>query len=109
RAGAGERGARRRDRGRCGGRRVRSARRVTAPPRRVDADGGGAGMTTAIELRRIPGIVRDVEVSKPLPHIPPRDAADRRVAQAWLLVRIFTEPLGLLTLDIPDTGLPAAS
>ncbi len=64
-------------------------------------------MTTAIELRTVPGIVRDVEMSEPLPHIPPRDAADRRVAQAWLLVRVFTEPLGLLALDIPDAGLPA--
>src|SRR5204863_4948527 len=38
-----------------------------------------------------------------------RDAADRQVSQAWVLVRICTEPLGLLTLGIPDTGVPGAS
>jgi GT2 family glycosyltransferase len=66
-------------------------------------------MNTALDFRTIPGIVRDVEVSEPLPHIPASDATGRRAAQAWLLVRVFTEPLGLLTLEIPEAGLPAAT
>jgi GT2 family glycosyltransferase len=49
--------------------------------------------------------VRDIEVSEPLPVIDGRDPADRRVARVWLLVRVFTEPIGLLVLDVPETGL----
>jgi GT2 family glycosyltransferase len=55
----------------------------------------------------VPGIVQDLELSEPLPSIPPtRDG--RRVEQVWLLVRRFSEPLGALLLDIPAAGLTPA-
>jgi len=66
-------------------------------------------MTTSIDQGTVPGIVRDVEVSEPLPHLPARDGSGRRIGQAWLLVRLFTEPLGLLTVDVPDEGLTAVA
>jgi glycosyltransferase involved in cell wall biosynthesis len=47
-------------------------------------------------------LVRDVELSEPLPTIPP--AAPR----AYLLIRLFTEPLGTLLVDVPAGGLDAA-
>jgi GT2 family glycosyltransferase len=56
----------------------------------------------------LPGLVRDVELAEPLAGIDAQDSAGRRVEQAWLLVRIFTEPLGLLRLTVPDEGLSAA-
>ncbi|OLB81908.1 MAG: glycosyl transferase family 2 [Actinobacteria bacterium 13_2_20CM_2_71_6] len=71
--------------------------------------GGGGRVTTAVEHGVVPGIVRDVGLSAPLPHLAPHDDTGRRAAQAWLLVRLFTEPLGLLTLDLPDEGLPATA
>jgi glycosyltransferase involved in cell wall biosynthesis len=53
----------------------------------------------------LPATVLDVELSRPLPAIPAIAADGRRVAQAWLLVRLFTEPLGTLLVDVPETGL----
>ena len=41
-----------------------------------------------------PPSVRDLELSEPLPAIAAVGADGRRVAQAWLLVRLFTEPIG---------------
>jgi GT2 family glycosyltransferase len=66
-------------------------------------------MTTAVDQGTVPGIVRDIEMSEPLPHLAARDDAGRRVSQAWLLIRLFTEPLGLLTVDLPEEGLTAAA
>ena len=54
----------------------------------------------------VPAVVMDVELSRPVPAIPSVHDG-RRAGQAWLLVRLFDEPLGLSTLDIPDHGLTA--
>jgi GT2 family glycosyltransferase len=59
------------------------------------------------DLRRIPAVVRDVEISQPLPAIPAMDEQGRRVGRAWLLVRAFTEPIGFSVLDVPESGLSA--
>jgi GT2 family glycosyltransferase len=56
----------------------------------------------------VPGLVRDVELTEPVPAIGAHDSAGRRIERAWLLVRIFTEPLGLLRVTVPDGGLSAA-
>jgi GT2 family glycosyltransferase len=66
-------------------------------------------VTTAIEQEAVPGVVGDVELSEPLPDLAAHDPAGRRVGEAWLLVRLFSEPLGLLTLGLPDGGVPAAT
>lgn len=64
-------------------------------------------MTITVEQETVPGVVGDIELSEPLPDLAAYDPAGRRVGQAWLLVRLFSEPLGLLTLDLPDQGVPA--
>ncbi|MBM2622650.1 glycosyltransferase family 2 protein [Actinoplanes sp. LDG1-06] len=56
----------------------------------------------------LPGIVRDLELAQPLPLIPAVQPDGRRAEQAWLLVRLFSEPLGFLLLDIPAAGLQPA-
>lgn len=58
---------------------------------------------------RVVAVVRDVEVSEPIAEIAGRDPAGRHADQAWLLVRAFTEPLGILSLDLPAGGLPATA
>ncbi|HET9518154.1 MAG TPA: glycosyltransferase family 2 protein [Actinoplanes sp.] len=55
-----------------------------------------------------PAAVHDLELSQPIPAISAYDADGRRVLQAWLLVRLFTEPLGTLLLDVPPDGLAPA-
>lgn len=57
---------------------------------------------------QLPAAVHDVELSDPLPTIPAVAADGRRVAQAWLLVRLFTEPIGTLLVDVPEQGLRPA-
>ncbi|GAA5181302.1 hypothetical protein GCM10023322_15610 [Rugosimonospora acidiphila] len=54
---------------------------------------------------RVPAVVRDLELSEALPAIPATDPAGRRADRIWLLVRLFTEPLGFAVLDVPDGGL----
>ncbi|GIH13859.1 glycosyltransferase [Rugosimonospora africana] len=54
---------------------------------------------------RVPAVVRDLELTEALPAIAATDPAGRRVERAWLLVRLFTEPLGFAVLDVPDRGL----
>jgi GT2 family glycosyltransferase len=54
---------------------------------------------------QIPAIVRDLELSEPMPAVPGTDPQGRRIARVWLLVRLFTEPLGFTVLDVPETGL----
>ncbi len=52
----------------------------------------------------VPAVVREVELTRPVPAIAAtRDG--RRVRRAWLLVRLFDEPLGLSTMDLPERGL----
>jgi len=62
----------------------------------------------ADETLTVPGIVRDLELSEPLPTIPAVQPEGRRAEQVWLLVRLFSEPLGALLLDIPEQGLTPA-
>lgn len=56
----------------------------------------------------IPALVADVEVSRPVPDLPAVDGTGRRAARAWLLVRVHTEPIGSLVLDLPPGGLTGA-
>ena len=58
-----------------------------------------------LESPVLPAVVLDVELSEPLPSVPAYAADGRRVAQAWMLVRLFTEPIGTLLVDVPETGL----
>ena len=53
----------------------------------------------------VPAVVRDLELSEPIAAIAGTDPDGRRVARAWLLVRLFTEPLGFAVLDLPGDGL----
>jgi glycosyltransferase involved in cell wall biosynthesis len=46
--------------------------------------------------------VVDVELSVSVPALHPRDGR-----QAWLVVRLFTEPLGMVVLDVPESGRTA--
>jgi glycosyltransferase involved in cell wall biosynthesis len=56
----------------------------------------------------LPASVHDIELSEPLATIGAVDADGRRAAQAWLLVRLFSEPIGTLLLDVPAEGLQPA-
>jgi len=56
----------------------------------------------------LPAAVLDIELSDPLPTIAAIAPDGRRVAQAWMLVRLFTEPFGTLLVDVPETGLRPA-
>lgn len=53
----------------------------------------------------VPAVVRDLELSEPIAAIAGTDPDGRRIARAWLLVRLFTEPLGFAVLDLPGDGL----
>jgi GT2 family glycosyltransferase len=56
----------------------------------------------------LPAAVLDLDLSDPLPAVPAVHADGRRVRQAWVLVRLFTEPLGTVLLDVPEHGLRPA-
>jgi hypothetical protein len=56
----------------------------------------------------LPAAVLDIELAEPLRTIAAVGADGRRVAQAWLLVRLFSEPIGTLLLDVPVQGLRPA-
>lgn len=51
--------------------------------------------------------VRDLEVTAPTEPIAATTSDGHRVVRVWLLVRLCTEPLGFVTLDVPDCGLTA--
>ena len=53
----------------------------------------------------LPAAVLDIELSDPLPTVSAIAPDGRRVAQAWMLVRLFTEPLGTLLVNVPEKGL----
>jgi glycosyltransferase involved in cell wall biosynthesis len=53
----------------------------------------------------LPAVVRDIDLSAPLPTIAAVHTDGRRVVQAWLLVRLFTEPIGTVLVDVPAAGL----
>jgi hypothetical protein len=57
-------------------------------------------MTAPVEA-----LVRDVELSRPLPAIAPADPTGREALRAYLLIRLFTEPLGTVLIDLPPDGL----
>lgn len=52
----------------------------------------------------IPAIVIDVELSDPVPPIAAHDTVGHRRGAVWVVVRLFTEPLGMVTLTIPTPG-----
>lgn len=56
----------------------------------------------------LPATVLDVELADPLPTIAGVGTDGRRVQRAWMLVRLFTEPIGTLLTDVPDRGLRPA-
>jgi glycosyltransferase involved in cell wall biosynthesis len=58
-----------------------------------------------IESNELPAVVLDLELSEPLPSIPAVQPDGRRAEQAWALVRLFTEPLGTVLVDVPENGL----
>ncbi|MEV6491353.1 glycosyltransferase [Actinoplanes sp. NPDC051633] len=55
-----------------------------------------------------PASVHDIELSDPLPTIPGIAEDGRRVLQAWMLVRLFSEPVGTVLVDVPLKGLRPA-
>jgi len=56
----------------------------------------------------LPAVVLDVDLSDPLPTVAAVTADRRRVRQAWMLVRLFTEPIGTVLTDVPGSGLRPA-
>ena len=53
-------------------------------------------------------VVRDIDLADPLPRVPAVGADGRPVTGAWLLVRLFTEPIGTVLVDVPEQGLGPA-
>ncbi|GAB1691525.1 glycosyltransferase [Krasilnikovia sp. M28-CT-15] len=53
----------------------------------------------------LPAAVHDVDLSDPLPTVGAVGEDGRRAVKAWFLVRLFTEPIGTLLLDVPEAGL----
>ena len=49
--------------------------------------------------------VLDIELSKPVPGLQPAIVEGQYCRRAWVLVRLYGEPLGAQTLDIPPEGL----
>src|SRR5439155_16217542 len=94
--------------GQRGGRR-RAGRRGGADPagqpRRSYGDSLMAMSTVDVPAAEIPALVMDLELSGPLPYLPTVDGQGRQYRQAWLLVRMFTEPLGLMVLHLPEDGI----
>ncbi|GAA0806232.1 hypothetical protein Sya03_38070 [Spirilliplanes yamanashiensis] len=61
-----------------------------------------------MSLEVLPAVVRDIELTGAVPSIPAVAGDGRRVEQAWILFRWFSEPLGATLLDVPATGLTGA-
>jgi GT2 family glycosyltransferase len=53
----------------------------------------------------LPAVVLDLDLSEPLPTVSAVAPDGRRVARAWALVRLFTEPIGTVLVDVPHRGL----
>jgi glycosyltransferase involved in cell wall biosynthesis len=53
----------------------------------------------------LPAVVLDLDLSDPLPTVPAVGPDLRRVRQAWVLVRLFDEPIGTVLTDVPPDGL----
>jgi hypothetical protein len=56
----------------------------------------------------LPAVVLDLDLADPLPPVAAVHRDGRRVLRAWVLVRLFTEPLGTLLVDVPRAGLRPA-
>jgi hypothetical protein len=56
----------------------------------------------------LPAVVLDVDLAEPLPPVAAVHADGRRVRRAWVLARLFTEPIGAALIDVPDGGLRPA-
>lgn len=80
---------------------------MTTPTRRWPSRPARYGRPPA-PAGRIPALVRDIELSRPLPAIAADLPDGRRAERAWLLVRLFTEPIGSLLLELPQGGLSPA-
>ncbi|MDT5032854.1 MAG: hypothetical protein QOC94_3025 [Actinoplanes sp.] len=52
-----------------------------------------------------PAAVLDLDLCDPLPTVAAIAPDGVRVERAWVLVRLFTEPIGTLLVDVPETGL----
>ncbi|AGL18375.1 glycosyl transferase family 2 protein [Actinoplanes sp. N902-109] len=61
-----------------------------------------------LDRHDLPAVVLDIDLSAPLPAVPATGPGDRRVRHAWLLVRLFTEPLGTVLVPVPEPGLTPA-
>jgi glycosyltransferase involved in cell wall biosynthesis len=57
----------------------------------------------------LPAGVYEADLADPLPVLPAVNADGRRVLRAWVLVRLFTEPLGTVLVDVPDAGVCPAN
>jgi glycosyltransferase involved in cell wall biosynthesis len=56
-----------------------------------------------------PAVVVDIELSQPLAKLCARSGDGRVYREAWLVLRIFAEPIGLLTMEFEDQWLSPAS
>ncbi|MEV7232375.1 glycosyltransferase family 2 protein [Polymorphospora sp. NPDC051019] len=63
---------------------------------------------SVLATARTPDLVRDVELTRPLPHLP-ADTGGVRRGRAWLVVRRHGVPLGMPVLPLPAGGLPPAT
>jgi GT2 family glycosyltransferase len=62
---------------------------------------------SAQRAESLASFIVDIELSQPVSGIasPGRPGSSR--LRGWLLVRLFTEPIGLVPVDVPETGLSA--
>ncbi|WP_433382986.1 glycosyltransferase family A protein [Actinoplanes sp. CA-142083] len=74
---------------------MKADRMVAAP---VIAPNGG----------ELPAVVLDLDLADPLPSVAGVHTDGRRVLRAWVLVRLFEEPLGTMLIDLPAKGLRPA-
>jgi glycosyltransferase involved in cell wall biosynthesis len=79
--------------------------KVWTPDGRL-GDPVAAAIQAGVEV--LPASVHDIEISDALPAIAAVRPDGRRVSQAWMLVRLFTEPIGTLLVDVPERGLRPA-
>ncbi len=62
--------------------------------------------TAAAATAELPAAVVDIDLAQPVQPVPAtRDG--RRIRRAWLLIRLFDEPLGVVTAELPEHGLTA--
>jgi GT2 family glycosyltransferase len=69
------------------------------------------GMRSTATAPTIDGVrihMLDVELSEPLPPVGQKAADGRTASRAWLLVRLFGEPLGIERIEIPPAGVDTA-